>query len=285
MALYTEIKTTVDDNIYDNIEELITGEIHNNVLHELIDAVGAAQVYLNPAITDNPGTPENPRAYIALPGVYTNFGGLEVTGPLGVLSWNGSAWSVTQLTIPSGYNYFQCRTTSALSTGTPYTTVNVTMLNGGWTIPVGHWVQIINRRTGAFNFVQLTAAVTGASTSITFKSYTTTSAFPVGSIIEAFPVLNMRTYCEQYVGTGAAYIDLPVNWRNIPVECTDPEVWDEYYDIHVNLLKGTWAASPADDAEYNIGNDGSSVRRRLNFSRVMTPSDLIYVKYKQPTIL
>ena len=146
MALFTVLKALVDDNINTNGIQAITGAIHNDVMNELIDAVGAAQVYVNPATTDNPGTPANNRAYIALPGTYTNFGGLTVTAPLGVLSWDGTSWTVTQLPIPSPYGLTRAVTTAALTIGTPYTTVNITQSNGGFTAYAGHWVKIIDPR-------------------------------------------------------------------------------------------------------------------------------------------
>ncbi len=107
MAAYSDIKTLIDDSVFDNTDELITGAIMNSVLNELVDEVGEHQVHVNPAVTDNPGSPQNKRAYIALPGTYTNFGGLAVTAPLGIIKWDGSAWSVTQLGLPSPHNYSQ----------------------------------------------------------------------------------------------------------------------------------------------------------------------------------
>lgn len=282
MALYNTIKSIVDDNIFDNVDELITGAIHNDVLHELIDAVGAAQVYVNPAVTDNPGTIENPRAYIALPGVYTNFGGLEITAPLGVLLWNGTAWSVTQLAIPSPYNYFRAKTTSALTAGTPYTTVNISQSLGGYTAKAGHWVQLINRRTGKFDHVQLTADLDPSDTAITFDARTLVQSFPIGSAVELFPRLNMKWWCEiPVVGAPVDYVDLPADYRLPPAETVDPLVWMEYVRVTKGPFECEFNATPSEEWQYKR----HATLQRIHFSGVLSVGDRVRVWVYQPAVL
>ena len=280
MALFTVLKALVDDNINTNGIQAITGAIHNDVMNELIDAVGAAQVYVNPATTDNPGTPANNRAYIALPGTYTNFGGLTVTAPLGVLSWDGTSWTVTQLPFPADYDYSECQTSSALSASTPYTTVNVEMLNGGVIGTAGQWVKIINRRTGAYEFLQLAANVDVIDTSITFVSYTTISAFPIGSVIEINPTSHMMWHAKELFGDGTNdYVTLPSDWRTLPAACVNPDVWLQLMIVEINSTPARWTTSQVDDFDYGLN---VSDRLKLETANILTVNDRVTVKYFQP---
>lgn len=280
MALYTVIKATVDDDINTNGIQAITGAIHNDVLNDLIDAVGAAQVYINPAVTDNPGTPQNPRAYIALPGTYTNFGGLAVTAPLGVLSWNGTAWSVTQLAIPSAYDYFQCKLSAALSAGTPYTTASVTMQNGGLEAKAGQWVQIINRRTGKYDFVQLTVDLENDATTITFKSRVIQHAMAVDSIVEIDPQVNMAWYGVRVGANGIDnYITVPSDWLLPPIQTVDNYTWTKLIDVRVNGKECYWKAVPTNQFEFKLD---VSFPLRIYFGEVIEALDVVTVRYLQP---
>lgn len=287
MALFSVIKADVDDLINTNGIQAITGAIHNGVLNDLIDAVGAAQVYINPAVTDNPGTPQNNRAYIALPGTYTNFGNLTITAPLGVLSWNGTAWSVTQIAMPSPYNYFRCKLTAALTQGTPYTTASIATVTGGWTANAGEFVQIIDRRTGKFDFVQLTAAITPASTSMSFVSRTILHSFSVGSIIELYPTLNMRWHCNYPIPTvvGATYFFiLPSDWRMPNASCTDSITYLKNLEIVSNGFRLRWEAgtgTPSSIGKYRID---SSNRLKIWLFEEMVEGEN-EVKYWQPAVL
>lgn len=105
MALWTDIKSIIDGSVFDNDDQLITGEALRLVLNQMVDEIGKAhQVFGAVATSFNPGTPQNPVAYITLKGVYTNFNNLEITAALGILKWNGAAWSVTQIDIASIIN-------------------------------------------------------------------------------------------------------------------------------------------------------------------------------------
>lgn len=281
MALFTVLKADVDDDINTNGIQAITGAIHNDILNDLIDAVGAAQVYINPAVTDNPGTPQNNRAYIALPGTYTNFGGVVVTAPIGVISWNGTSWSVTQLSIPSPHNYLECRLNAALTAATPYTTVNVSMLNGGITGIAGQWVQLINRRSGVYEFVQLTANVAADATAITFKSHTMVNSYPTeATIVEINPVANMLWKAKELFGDGTnSYVTVPATWRLLPVECTDPDVWLQNLSVEINGTLAQWHPTPVSDFDFEVD---ASNRLRIKFSYVLTVNDRVVVRAFQP---
>lgn len=285
MALNTVTRAIIDDNINTNGIQYITGAINNDVLNEMMTALEVAEVYVNPATTDNPGTPANNRAYIALPGIYTNFGGLEITAPLGILKWDGTSWSVTQLWLPSPYDYKKCKLNTALTGGTPYTTFNVTMMDGGVDAVAGEWVQIINRRTGERDFVQLTANVADTDTSITFKLWTMANSHPVGSIIDFRPCTNMQWKSRTLYGDGTNdYIDIPttpeVLWLP-PVECVDENVWASMVQVIINGIVAAWVPSPAGDTEYDVN---ASSRIRLEFSRIMTPFDRVVVRVNHPQI-
>lgn len=283
MSLYSVIKATIDDLINTNGIQAITGEIHNGVMNDLVDAVGAAQVYVNPATTDNPGTPQNPRAYIALPGTYTNFGGVVVTAPIGVIKWDGTSWSVTNLTMPSGHNYFLAKTTSALVGGTPYTTVGISQSNGGYTAYAGTWVKLVDRRTGKYDFVQLTADLAPSDTSITFASRTLVWSMSVGSIVEVFPTIGMRRWVTIPVpGTGLSYVDMPTGWRPPPVECIQNIVYGEYFDVYKNSAPCFYAGTPVSALQWKLN---ASNRLRMEFGEVLEEGDIVIIKYLQPAVL
>ncbi len=287
MALYNELKASVDDLINTNGIQAITGAIDNYVRNYLIDEVGASQVYVNPAITDNPGTPQNPRAYIALPGTYTNFGGLAVTAPLGVLKWNGTAWSVTQIAIPSPYNYFRAVTTQARSAGSIYTTVNIAQSNGGWTALAGEFVQLINRRTGKFDFVQLAANVIPADTSITFVSRTLSQSFDVGSIVEIFSQTNMRWHAHIPVTSGGfSFFNVPTEWRMPNVNCITPITYLKNLEVLLNSgFRLRWEAGTGEPTyEYQFRID-STDRTKFYVKSELEAGSIVDVKYWQPSVL
>lgn len=284
MAYFPTLRALIDDNIYDNIIEAITGAIHNNVLNEVIDAIGTPQVYSFPAVTDDPGSPEEPRAYIALPGVYTNFGGVEVTAPLGVIAWNGTAWSVTQITLPSAYEYRRCKTTAALTAGTPYTSVACAMSSGGWVAKAGQWVQLVNRRTGDYDFVQLAADITASSTSITFPSYVIQKNFAVGSSIELDSAVNMKWYGIELTGDGSNnYVTVPSSWRLPPLLAVDANVWYDLMQVVINGQTARWVPTPVGPFDFNVVNDAT--RLKIYFANNLTIYDKVIVRVYQPRIL
>lgn len=297
MALYSAVKTIVDDNIYDNITEDITGAIHNNVCHEIIDAAGARQMHFAPAVTFDPGTPENPVSYLAYPGTYVNFLSalatpIEITAPLGVMKWDGGPyWTVTQLTIPSAYNQFRAKTTSAYNSGTPYTTIAISQAATlGWTAKAGHWVQLVNRRTGRTDFVQLKADMGPTDSSISIVTRTLVYSMAVGSLVEVFPSIGMKWWTDTPIpgavlpppGEPANFVDLPDEWRPPPVECTDPLVYLEYMVVTKNGYECSYSDDPTEEFEYTLDPDE---RKRIRFANELDPADVIRCKLWQPAVL
>lgn len=287
MALYSVLKADVDDQINTNGIQAITGAIHNDIMNELIDAVGAAQVYVNPTITENPNSPsspQNPRAYIALPGTYTNFGGEEITAPLGVIGWDGSAWTATNLPIPSPYNYFRCRTTAIMTSGTTITSIAIEPISSlGWTAYAGQWIQLVNRRTGGFDLVQLTADMAPDDTSISVNSYTLTNTFPAHSIVECYPTLNIRKWTTiPVVGAGLNFVNVDSSWRMPPVETIQYIVYLELLEVFRNGLPCRYAATPTEEREYKLD---ATDRTKVIFGTDFVSGEEVSIRYIQPTIL
>ena len=285
MAAYSAIKAIIDGLIFANSSQLITGTIHNNALDQVIDVVGANRVFINPAITDNPGTPDMPVVYFALPGVYTNFGALEVTAPIGILLWSGGSggsWSVTQLPFATGYDTLSAKLTTARDLGLPYTTLPINQMVGRTAIS-GQWIQLIDRRTGDVEQVQLAAAMAAVDSSLTITSRVFQKAMPVGASIEVAPRINMMWHTFVGVGDGVhAYINCPLDWL-LPVKSTaNALIYEEVCDIRHNGMTPLYAATPTNDFEYSVH---SSLRYRFTFSRVQTSSDKFRIKWWGPRVL
>lgn len=93
MSNYNSLKTTIDANIKQNGRQEITGQILNSVLNQMVTTLGAGYQFAGVATTaTNPGSPDAKVFYIANgKGIYTNFGGLEVTeDEVVVLYWDTS---------------------------------------------------------------------------------------------------------------------------------------------------------------------------------------------------
>ena len=284
MALFTVLKALVDDNINTNGIQYITGAIHNDVMNELIDAVGAAQVYVNPATTDNPGTPANNRAYIALPGVYTNFGGLEITGSFGVLSWDGTSWSVENFNIGGNDGMIRRITTAALTAATTITSVAIEEVDGlAGTSHAGNWMRIINRRNGRYEYFQLTAQLLGSATTMSVASYTLDYDYPIGSIIEAFPTIGMRYYnTRQIAVAGLNYVNVEFGWRMPPVEgdAAHESVYMELLTVFRDGIMCKHDTTPTTSREYKID---PTDRTKLIFGTDFVGGEEVYIRFYQPT--
>lgn len=286
MGFFTTLKALINANINTNGVQAITGAIHNDVMIQLVDALGAKNVYFNPATTDNPGTPENNRAYIAFPGTYTNFGNLTITAPLGVLSWNAatSTWSVTQLSIPSPFEYFRAKTTDDYFAGNTVTSLAISQTGGlGYTAYAGTWVQLIDRKTGVYDHVQLSADMAATDVSISVTSWELQEDFSAGAIVEVFPVLNMRKHVHIPVaGAGLNYVDLPFNWR-FPKDAVQKVVWEEYVEAFVDNSLAVWDSSPAGIAQYKIiQHPTENTWTRMQFGDTFTGGEIVRVKLIQP---
>ena len=95
MSNYNSLKTTIDANIKQNGNQEITGQILNSVLNQMVTTLGAGYQFAGVATLDpatDPGTPDAKVFYIANgKGIYTNFGGVNVTeDDVVVLYWDSS---------------------------------------------------------------------------------------------------------------------------------------------------------------------------------------------------
>lgn len=94
MANYQLLKADIDEKVYQNGQQEITGANLNSVLNAMVTTLGAEYQFAGVATIDtNPGTPDAKVFYIANgKGTYTNFGGLEVTEDEVVVLYWDTAW-------------------------------------------------------------------------------------------------------------------------------------------------------------------------------------------------
>jgi hypothetical protein len=284
MGLYPTPYANNTDLLPDNTTQQISPLDHRTVNEAIILYCGAAQVYAFPAEADNPGTPENPRAYIALPGTYPNFGNLTVSAPLGILFWNGTAWSVINLTMPSPHEYRRCKLNEAIVAAIGTTTdFDVDMINGGWAAKAGQWVQLINRRTGDYDFCQLAADITASTTNIQIVPRIIQKNFNVGSIVEIDSSVNMKWYGIELTGIGTNFVTVPSSWRLPPLQAIDPNVWYDLLQISVNGMQARWQSTPVGPFDYNVVNDAT--RLKIYFANNLSTNDKVIVRLYQPRVL
>lgn len=90
MSNYSVLKQDINNNIYENQTQQITGTVLNAILNEMTASLGAGYQFAGVATVGmNPGDPDQRVFYLAGEGIYTNFGGLQVPqGKLGVLKWD-----------------------------------------------------------------------------------------------------------------------------------------------------------------------------------------------------
>lgn len=94
MANYQLLKADIDEKVYENAQQKITGENLNAVLNAMVTTLGAEYQFAGVATIDtNPETTDAKVFYIANgKGTYTNFGGLEVTEDEVVILYYDTAW-------------------------------------------------------------------------------------------------------------------------------------------------------------------------------------------------
>ena len=94
MANYQLLKADIDERVYENARQKITGANLNYVLNQMVTTLGAEYQFAGVATKDtNPGTPDAKVFYIANgKGTYTNFGSLEVTEDEVVVLYWDSSW-------------------------------------------------------------------------------------------------------------------------------------------------------------------------------------------------
>lgn len=94
MSNYTSLKASINANIKQNGNQEITGQILNSVLNAMVNTLGAGYQFAGVATpASNPGTPDAKVFYIANgKGIYTNFGGIDVTEDEVVILYLDSEW-------------------------------------------------------------------------------------------------------------------------------------------------------------------------------------------------
>ena len=90
MSNYSALKTDINNNIYENNTQQITGTVLNTVLKDMVATLGAGYQFAGCAYLDlNPGAPDAKVFYLAGEGLYPNFDNIQVpAGKLGILKWD-----------------------------------------------------------------------------------------------------------------------------------------------------------------------------------------------------
>lgn len=94
MGNYKQLKQAVADVIKTNGNQEITGAILQNALLSIISTVGSNATFAGIATPDtNPGTPDQNIFYLAAqPGIYSNFGGVELTNQVILFANKNGNW-------------------------------------------------------------------------------------------------------------------------------------------------------------------------------------------------
>lgn len=94
MGNYEQLKQAVSDVIKTNGNQEITGAIMRNALLSIISTVGGNATFAGIATpTTNPGTPDQNVFYLAAqPGVYSNFGSVELTDQVLIFTNKNGSW-------------------------------------------------------------------------------------------------------------------------------------------------------------------------------------------------
>lgn len=93
MANYNGLKSSINNNIYENQTQQITGTVLNAILNEMVTTLGAGYQFAGVAYVGmTPSEPDGRIFYLAGEGIYTSFDGIQVPqGKLGILKWD-SRW-------------------------------------------------------------------------------------------------------------------------------------------------------------------------------------------------
>lgn len=100
MANYSALIKVINNQIKANGNQEITGPVLNAVLRAMVSALGEGYQFMGIATPDtNPGTPDGKVFYIATePGVYSNFGGIEIESyGVYILENTGGTWSLKEV--------------------------------------------------------------------------------------------------------------------------------------------------------------------------------------------
>lgn len=103
MGNYEQLKQAVSDVIKTNGNQEITGAIMQNTLLSIISTVGNDATFAGIAMPKtNPGTPDQNVFYIASQdGIYSNFGGIKLTGEVAIITNKNGSWEKQNSGIPT----------------------------------------------------------------------------------------------------------------------------------------------------------------------------------------
>lgn len=102
MSNYTNLKAAIADVIKQNGNQEITGNLLQQVLLNIVSAVGANSAFVGIATPSTvPGSPDGNEFYIAFePGLYADFGGYTLTNNLTIFTNKSGSW----VALPTIYN-------------------------------------------------------------------------------------------------------------------------------------------------------------------------------------
>ena len=102
MGNYEQLKQAVSSVIKNNGNMEITGDILQNTLLSIISTVGGNATFAGIATPEtNPGTPDQNVFYLASkPGVYTNFGGVNLIDQVLIFANTNGQWVAKNTNIP-----------------------------------------------------------------------------------------------------------------------------------------------------------------------------------------
>lgn len=108
MGNYEQLKQAVSDIIKTNGNQEITGAILQSALLSIISIVGENSTFAGIAVPEtNPGTPQQNVFYLASqPGVYVNFGALELTDEVCIFTNKKGSWEKYNAGIPTSAKIF-----------------------------------------------------------------------------------------------------------------------------------------------------------------------------------
>lgn len=107
MANWIKLKEVIANVIKTNGNQEITGQVLQNTLNNIVNAVGKNATFVGVATpSTNPGTPDGPVFYIATTaGNYSNFGNIEVLkGETAILKWNNGTWTKNAIKPMTDFN-------------------------------------------------------------------------------------------------------------------------------------------------------------------------------------
>lgn len=145
---YNDLKAAIRAVVFQNDDNLITGEALQGALLSMINSLGAGYQFIDVATpSTNPGTPDqNVMYFAATAGTYTNFGGIVVNeSEFCALCWNGS-WikkttgaATAQQVAALGHEVYSIK---ALSTSYAYCRGKVSVALPGTIISNGKWTGV-----------------------------------------------------------------------------------------------------------------------------------------------